>query len=208
MKKYVIVLLILFGLVLVGCNEGNEDEPKQQEDLEDFSNDDETNRQEDEAVDDKEDDDTSGDSNLEEDNNEQQDEQQEDQSLSFNENDAIELINNFQERLFVESDDDYKVTSFNSEDELVQYISEYADPNLVRDFVEQFYYEDEDGLYIIPQSSPPMLDINKPMTLEKQNETRYLAIQEEQSEAYGDVKFNILIEYVEGKFIITNYGIN
>lgn len=127
------------------------------------------------------------------------------QTMSLSEEEAAEIIDHFQTRLFVNVDDELKVVDFNSKTEIVEYIAEYASVQLVNEFVDQYYIEEDGHLYIIPQGSPPFLNVHEPFTFEKQDEQSYLIIQENETELHGSYTLFMVIEYVSDRFVVTDY---
>lgn len=209
MKKKLMLLIVIVALLfMVACNKNNQEIDEEQDQVNEVIDENEDDKNQDNEVEEDEQDDITSPEESDSENDEDNEQPNDENEDVITEEKVLHIIDQFQNRLFVEVDDDLKVKSFNTKEELAQFIAEYAEKNLVYEFVDQFYYEDEDGLYIIPQSSPPLLDVHEPITLEQLNDERYLVTQAHQSEAYGELTFNILIEIVNGRLIITNYGVN
>ena len=139
------------------------------------------------------------------DNESSPDPSEDSQTMYLSEEEAAEIIDHFQTRLFVNVDDELKVVDFNSKTEIVEYIAEYASVQLVNEFVDQYYIEEDGHLYIIPQGSPPFLNVHEPFTFEKQDEQSYLIIQENETELHGSYTLFMVIEYVSDRFVVTDY---
>lgn len=224
MKKRLFLLIVMLFL-LVSCqnNDENQETPLDEDVEEDIENNEDDQVEENdgqvEDLEEEEPHETDIDDEAEEEDDQEledvvsepndhessSDSSEDSQTMSLSEEEAAEIIDHFQTRLFVNVDDELKVVDFNSKTEIVEYIAEYASVQLVNEFVDQYYIEEDGHLYIIPQGSPPFLNVHEPFTFEKQDEQSYLIIQENETELHGSYTLFMVIEYVSDRFVVTDY---
>lgn len=110
------------------------------------------------------------------------------------------VMSEFMDQLVQEVDDNYKVIKYNSITELKNSFSHLASPNVVDQFIDYYYYEEDDMLYIVPTETPPWFEPSNDYQLEKLNENHYRVIQTNNSDLHGeytiviDIKLNELNE--------------
>ncbi|MBO8156746.1 MAG: hypothetical protein H0Z32_09815 [Bacillaceae bacterium] len=207
MGLWLIMMIMVLGAV--ACSAADETEggstqdnnnPEEQQQEADSSSDDENKDEEDsEPVEaeqpDSEDSQSSG------------EQQQTVEGLSVEEVKAIMIT--FNQRLFVERDENQRVKDFQTKQELNQYIEEVATTEIASGFVNQFYEERDEGLYFLPQGMPPMFDPEKPFELEQVSESTdlYLLLQPNSTEIHGEYILNVLLEKENNQYKIKEYSI-
>lgn len=119
-----------------------------------------------------------------------------------------DLINEFSDRLIVDTDDDYRVKDFKSKEELINNLSEIMNKEVAKDYVDIFYREDTDGVYLVPTEGPLLLNFDLPYELNKKDDTTYYAVQENETVLHGKYKLTILFKYSNEKWIIEDIKVD
>lgn len=117
---------------------------------------------------------------------------------------AIEIEDEFINRLFVDRNDDEKVKNYNNKNELINHLSEIAKKDIAKSYINNYYKEKEDGLYIIPKDGPTRIYKDKSYKLEKIDDKNYELIQEAEDQLRGKYKFTVKFTYEENKWIISD----
>lgn len=105
-------------------------------------------------------------------------------------------------RLIQETDENKKVIMYDSKKGLINYLSEIMNEKLTTNYIDTYYYEKQDGLYLIPKETPITLDLNKDYKLERQSKYEYYAVQETTSELHGNYEITMHFKYVDNHWII------
>lgn len=119
---------------------------------------------------------------------------------------AINIENKFFDMIFdpetVEKSNEVK--DYNTKKELISDASTIAEKKLVEDYVDNFYREENNKLYIIPKGGPARIIKESPYKIKKINDTTYEAIQNEQDQMRGKYKLTVEFKYLDGKWKIIN----
>jgi hypothetical protein len=112
------------------------------------------------------------------------------------------LITEFEERLLQDIEQDYEVINFTSKQELIDHLSEITTDEIAEQYIEEFYREEGDKLYIIPRDGPMWIDTGMPYEVEKRSETEYLVVQEGENELWGAYRIEVTLRHnLEGWII-------
>ena len=117
-----------------------------------------------------------------------------------------QIVENFVMKLFPETDTNLKVLNFNNKQELIDNLSKVADQALAAKFVEQYYSETNNGLYLIPKENIIFIDPTRPYIFEKINNNQYKIIQENES-SLGKYRLDVVLEKKAG-WIIKDINLN
>lgn len=107
--------------------------------------------------------------------------------------DFIKLTDTFMNEMIQPTDENNKVNQFDTKEELMNHLSQYASEDLSRYYVEGLYEEKKDGLYIIPTELPPWVMKGEPSELVKLDDGNYQLNQENQSDLYGNYSIQVSI---------------
>lgn len=118
---------------------------------------------------------------------------------------ALELENEYIDRVFPKTgDDSQKLVEYDTKEELIDYISEIANPHMAKQIVDNYYNKKEDGLYIIAKDAPTKIYPEKPYELDKIDDEKYNLVQSAEDNLRGKYKFTVEIVRKEDKWIINN----
>ncbi|RCW66913.1 hypothetical protein [Saliterribacillus persicus] len=110
----------------------------------------------------------------------------------------VSLTDQFMDHLVQDTNESYKVTQYKTKDELIQSFSDIATQNAVQPYIDFYYEEKEDGLYIIPTSTPPWFINDQEYEIIEVDEETKKVVQSNQSEMYGDYQISIEFIYEDG----------
>lgn len=121
---------------------------------------------------------------------------------------VIEKTDQFMETLVQEIDTTYKVKQMNTKEELYQAFERITTRDVAQVYVDYFYQEKEDGLYILPTETPPWFVEGEDYQKEKIADNTYRITQNNQSDMYGNYVISIEMSYQQGNWIITKINHN
>ncbi len=124
---------------------------------------------------------------------------------------AIMLEEEFETRLFPETvDGDWifdRVRDFDRKDELTEHVSTVTSDEIASTYVDDYYEEREDGLYLIPKDGPILLNPDVAFHLELLSPLEIRLSQESWSGLAGDYEIRISYQYREGRWIMNERDI-
>src|SRR5699024_2198800 len=111
--------------------------------------------------------------------------------------------NQFMEILVQDIDSDNKVKRVDSKKALIQSFKHVADQETAKSFVDMYYEERDDGLYVIPTEKPAWIDEDQDIDVIQLEDNRVKALQHNQSDLYRD--YTIAIEFTyDNEWVISN----
>ncbi|SET18400.1 D-alanyl-D-alanine carboxypeptidase [Salinibacillus kushneri] len=173
LQALVFIPFFIIFIFIVGCTQDQEQSPTE-------------NEQEEQSADDKQED--------------QSDSEEIDKTLEKQE--AEQFIQSFREQLIQETDQNLRVKNFNHKEELINNLSKLADPELAKQYVDVFYKEENNHLYLIPKNGPVLLNKNIPYKLAKNEQGLYYVSQENENEMMGKYSLYILFNRTENRWMI------
>ncbi|SFM48360.1 hypothetical protein SAMN04487943_12146 [Gracilibacillus orientalis] len=115
----------------------------------------------------------------------------------------VKLTDTFMDLLVQEIDDHYKVVRFDTKEELINAFEPYIVKEAVQPYIDYYYKEKEDGLYIVPTETPPWFE--KDEDYEKKSEGNKVTItQSNESALYGMYTIEIVFKKMDGTWKIAN----
>ncbi|WLD91742.1 D-alanyl-D-alanine carboxypeptidase family protein [Alkalihalobacillus sp. AL-G] len=141
--------------------------------------------------------------NTEADQKENQDQEQNVQKPNY-----TKLESTFKERLFPETDDHFKVNDFSTKGALVDHLEEILATDLAKNYVDRFYYEENEGLYLEQQDGPVWLNTNENFQSNKKSDTEYHTVQKGENQLIGKYTLTITYHYKEDQWKITSREID
>jgi hypothetical protein len=117
---------------------------------------------------------------------------------------VILLTKRFMNQLVQEVDHEYHVINFHTKAALIESFSAIASTTIAKKFVDTFYYEKEDKLYIIPTETPPWFMEENIYQTEIKNQKHYVIKQANTTDLYGDYTIIIDFMYENGRWRIEN----
>jgi hypothetical protein len=112
------------------------------------------------------------------------------------------LTEAFIETLVQPTDDEYRVKGFNQKKDLIAAFDEIATENAVKEFVDFFYQEKNNKLYIVPTELPPWFKKNQSFEVTEVDKNKILISQSNETELYGKYKVNIFFQRKGGDWVI------
>ncbi|GAA0500339.1 hypothetical protein GCM10008986_29560 [Salinibacillus aidingensis] len=108
------------------------------------------------------------------------------------------LTEKFMDILVQETNQENRVLSYNTKDQLVQELKSIASLSLAKKYVDLYYKERNQQLYIIPTETPPWFIPDNSYDIQTENGQATI-VQSNSSELYGNYKIRIEFKYKEQK---------
>src|SRR5699024_423579 len=113
--------------------------------------------------------------------------------VEISEEDILHLTNRFMDEFVQETDDDNKVKNYTNKEELMKAFEDIATNEIVATFINEYYYEENNELYLIPTETPPWFIADEDYDIEKISSDVVTVTQTNSLELYGD--YTIIIEF-------------
>ncbi|WP_347549193.1 hypothetical protein ABFG93_17000 [Pseudalkalibacillus hwajinpoensis] len=117
------------------------------------------------------------------------------------------LSDEFINRIVQDTDDQYQVKNFSSEEEINNHLREVASEDLAKKITTSYFEERDGALYIVPTELFPWMNSDNPYELTQLNEYEYQLVQSNQSDLYGSYTIEIKFLYEDNHWIIKNFTI-
>lgn len=98
------------------------------------------------------------------------------------------LTDKFMKRLVQEVDHDYKVVHFDTKEALEVSFSDISKREVAAEYIDFYYEETVDGLYILPTETPPWFIEKNDYDVIQLDEDRVEVVQENETDLYGRYK--------------------
>ncbi|WP_349408242.1 hypothetical protein [Pseudalkalibacillus sp. SCS-8] len=121
--------------------------------------------------------------------------------------DFIKLADSFMTEMIQSTNEDGKVTSFETKDQLIEHMKDYASSEVTEYYVDGLYEEKSEGLYIIPTELPPWIVTGEPSELKKLDDEHYQLKQVNETDLYGTYTIQIDYSKKDSKWIITSVNV-
>lgn len=128
--------------------------------------------------------------------------QEEQKELTHDE--IVSLTDTFMELLVQEIDDHYRVEKFDTKEELLKAFTPYIKKEAVQPYIDFYYEEKEDGLYILPTETPPWFENKTEYDKETLDNGNVQVTQQNENALYGKYTIIIEFEYIDGTWKIAN----
>ena len=125
-------------------------------------------------------------------------------------NEAIDVYRDFSDRVYITMyTDSDKVSNYNTKSELIDYISEVADKSLAKGYVDYYYSERNDGLYMNAQDKTEEIDFNRPYQFNKLDDSNYEIVQEGDNDFDESDRYilTVRLSYKNNRWIISDKNI-
>ncbi|UOQ85354.1 hypothetical protein [Gracilibacillus salinarum] len=115
----------------------------------------------------------------------------------------VALTDKFMELLVQDIDDQYKVINYQTKEELMKAFEPYVTKEAVQPYIDYYYEEEKNGLYIVPTETPPWFD--KSNDYEKQTkDNQVIVTQQNQNALYGEYTISLTFEKINDQWKIVN----
>ncbi|UOQ48092.1 hypothetical protein MUN88_18875 [Gracilibacillus caseinilyticus] len=115
----------------------------------------------------------------------------------------VALTDKFMELLVQDIDDQYKVINYQTKEELIKAFEPYVTKEAVQPYIDYYYEEEKNGLYIVPTETPPWFD--KSNDYDKQmKDNQVIVTQQNENALYGEYTISITFEKINDQWKIVN----
>jgi hypothetical protein len=115
-----------------------------------------------------------------------------------------QLATSFMEQLIQTTDEHYRVENFQTKEQLINSFKDIANLEIARKYVEYYYYEESENLYVVPTETPPWFEKDNAYTLIEVTKGNYRLTQENFSEIHGNYLIYMDFKYENEKWHIEN----
>lgn len=126
----------------------------------------------------------------------------------FNKIKALKLEQEFKSIVLQDTDSNQKVINYNNKMNLINKLSKVMKKDLAKKYINNYFKENDNNLYLIPKDSPTWLIENKKIYIKQLNEKNYKAIQYNKNSLIGDYELVINYKLINDKWIIENREVN
>ncbi|GAA5417726.1 hypothetical protein Pryu01_02801 [Paraliobacillus ryukyuensis] len=128
--------------------------------------------------------------------------------LTLSHEKIVEKTSAFMDILVQETDQQYKVKGMSTKQALIKAFNDVASSEVAKKYVDVYYNEKDDGLYIVPTELPPWFVADQDYQKEKISDNKYRIQQSNQSDLYGNYEIELELSYVQQKWKITSVNYN
>ncbi|WP_079710964.1 hypothetical protein [Paraliobacillus ryukyuensis] len=128
--------------------------------------------------------------------------------LTLSHEKIVEKTSAFMDILVQETDQQYKVKGMSTKQALIKAFNDVASSEVAKKYVDVYYNEKDDGLYIVPTELPPWFVADQDYQKEKISNNKYRIQQSNQSDLYGNYEIELELSYVQQKWKITSVNYN
>ncbi len=121
----------------------------------------------------------------------------------ISQDEIVNLTDEFMNILVQETDEDYQVKAYEDKASLLQAFYHITTEEVVKPYVDTYYYEQNGALYIIPTETPPWFDKQNDYDVLQLEENKILVKQENQSDLYGAYRIDLELTYATPGWKIT-----
>ncbi|KGX86777.1 hypothetical protein [Pontibacillus litoralis] len=120
-------------------------------------------------------------------------------------NDEVARIaEQFMEKLVQETDRQGKVVNFDTKQQLIQSFHTLTHTDVAKEYVDFYYKEYNNGLYIIPTETPPWFQPSNAFQTKTLANGNVQVVQHNQSDLYGDYTIALQFGYEDNQWKIVN----
>ncbi|GGA76423.1 hypothetical protein [Ornithinibacillus halotolerans] len=116
----------------------------------------------------------------------------------------IALTDEFINILIQGTKSNYEVNTFQNKDSLLKEFTKVTTETVAKAYVDYYFYEEDDNLYIVPTETPPWFVKQNDYDVVQLEHNKLMVIQENHSELYGNYKIQLEFTYNDHKWKITN----
>ncbi|WP_339228601.1 hypothetical protein NSQ77_02260 [Oceanobacillus sp. FSL K6-2867] len=120
------------------------------------------------------------------------------QESSLTHEEIVKLTNKFMDTLVQDVDNDYRVTKFQTKAELLEAFEQIAAKEVAQDYIDFYYMEESDGMYILPTETPPWFIEENDYDMITVDASTVKVIQKNTTDLYGDYKVEFEFTYDKG----------
>lgn len=119
----------------------------------------------------------------------------------------VSLTDEFMEILVQDVDENYKVINYDTKDELLHAFEQVTTRETAKPYVDYFYTQEADGLYILPTETPPWFIEGNAYDMIQLDKSQVKVVQENQTVFYDEYEIEIEFTF-EQEWKITTINIS
>lgn len=116
---------------------------------------------------------------------------------------VISLTDRFMEELVQNTDESYKVVNYQTKKAFIEDFTQLTSQEVAEEYINTYYVQEEDGLYVIPTSTPPWFVKEQAYEMERVAEDTFIITQHNRSELHGEYTLELKLTY-QDKWKITD----
>lgn len=120
-----------------------------------------------------------------------------DEIYTISHQDIVHLTNEFIEQLVQEIDDDYKVIRYDSKEALLNQFERISSREVASEFVDFYYVEEENDLFIVPTELPPWFVTDQDYEVVQLANNKVKIIQDNTMDLYGDYMIEVVFTFCD-----------
>ncbi|MFD2043726.1 hypothetical protein ACFSTA_06425 [Ornithinibacillus salinisoli] len=124
--------------------------------------------------------------------------------IELSHDEIYHIMNSFMNMLVQETDEDYKVVHFGSKEELLKEFEKLSSRDVAAQFVDYYYYEEADNLYLVPTETPPWFMEKNEYDIVKSDQKQVKIVQGNHSVFFGDYTIEITFSNINSNWKITD----
>jgi type IV secretory pathway component VirB8 len=128
---------------------------------------------------------------------------QENVEKTISHDEIVRLTDNFMNLILQDITEEYKVIQYQSKESLLQAFEEVSTREVAKPFVDFYFYEENDGLYIVPTETPPWFNKQNGYDVVQLDYNKVLIQQENELELYGNYTVEFELTYQDQGWRIT-----
>ncbi|WP_106496835.1 hypothetical protein [Lentibacillus sp. Marseille-P4043] len=117
---------------------------------------------------------------------------------------VIAKTNKFMTLLVQKTDDYYKVRNYQTKEELSKAFKKVASEKVAKKYIDAFYNEQPDGLYIVPTETPAWFNEKNDFRMIQLKQNQAKVIQHNSSDLHGNYTIELIFTYSKDDWKITN----
>ncbi|WP_153465244.1 hypothetical protein [Sediminibacillus terrae] len=107
----------------------------------------------------------------------------------------VSVTETFIDLLVQETDDNYRVTNYHSIDEITDAFTKVATPSAAKKYIDYYYEEKGDGLYLLPAETPPWFQSESEYEMIESGDGTVKVIQDNQTDLHGSYTLELELTY-------------
>lgn len=113
--------------------------------------------------------------------------------LDMNHSTVVNKMNGLMDTLIQDVDNNYKVQAYDTREGLQQAFEQHTSQSLAEQFVDYYFIEKSDGMYIIPMESPSWFQEENDYDMIKKDENTIQLIQDNYNEMVGE--YTLVVDF-------------
>ena len=122
---------------------------------------------------------------------------------SITHDEIVELTDEFMATLVQDIDRNFKVKNYKDKASLIKAFGKITTEEVVRTYIDYYYIEKNDSLYIVPTETPPWFNKQNEYDVVQLEKNKVLVKQENKSELFGDYGIDIEFTFANLEWKIT-----